>query len=113
MLFADDSAIATHAHQELQSLMDHFLQVCKHFGLIISLKKTNILGQDTVAPPVINIGDHEFEVVHQFAYFGYTITNNLSLYTEISNRMRKASTTLVLFTPQADELDKDGRVQCL
>ena len=43
MLFAD----------ELQSLMDCFLQACKDFGLTISLKKTNVLGQDTEAPLVL------------------------------------------------------------
>ena len=44
MLFADDAAVMTHTQRELQLLMDHFSQACKDFGLIISLKKTNILG---------------------------------------------------------------------
>ena len=47
MLFADDAAVATHTQKELQSLMDCFSQACKDFGLTISLKKTNVLGQDT------------------------------------------------------------------
>ena len=47
MLFADDAAFATHTQEELQSLMDCFSQACKDFGLTISLKKTNVLGQDT------------------------------------------------------------------
>ena len=47
MLFADDAAVATHTHEELLSLMDCFSQACKDFGLTISLKKTNVLGQDT------------------------------------------------------------------
>ena len=49
MLFADDAAVATHTQEELQSLMDCFSQACKDFGLNISLKKTNVLGQDTEA----------------------------------------------------------------
>ena len=49
MLFADDAAVATHTQEELQSLMDCFSQACKDFGLTISLKKTNVLGQDTEA----------------------------------------------------------------
>ena len=44
MLFADDAAVVTHAQEELQSVMDCFSQ---DFGLAISLKKTNVLGQDT------------------------------------------------------------------
>ena len=47
MLFADDAAVATHTQEELQLLMDCFSQACKDFGLTISLKKTNVLGQDT------------------------------------------------------------------
>ena len=47
MLFADDAEIDTHTQEELQSLMDCFSQACKDFGLTISLKKTNVLGQDT------------------------------------------------------------------
>ena len=47
MLFADDAAVATHTQEELLSLMDCFSQACKDFGLTISLKKTNVLGQDT------------------------------------------------------------------
>ena len=47
MLFSDDAAVATHTQEELQSLTDCFSQACKDFGLTISLKKTNVLGQDT------------------------------------------------------------------
>ena len=47
MMFADDAAVATHTQEELLSLMDCFSQACKDFGLTISLKKTNVLGQDT------------------------------------------------------------------
>ena len=56
MLFADDAAVvATHTQEELQSLMDCFSQACKDVGLTISLKKTNVLGQDTEAPPVLRL----------------------------------------------------------
>ena len=47
MLFADDAAVATHTQEELQSLTDCLSQACKDFGLTISLKKTNVLGEDT------------------------------------------------------------------
>ena len=47
MMFADQAAVATHTQEELHSLMDCFSQACKDFGLTISLKKTNVLGQDT------------------------------------------------------------------
>ena len=47
MLFADDATVATHAQEELHSSINCFSQACKDFGLTNSLKKTNVLGQDT------------------------------------------------------------------
>ena len=57
MLFADDAAVTTHTQQKMQTLIDHFSQACKDFGLTISLKKTNVLGQDTMELPAITIDD--------------------------------------------------------
>ena len=94
MLFANDAAVATHTQEELKSLMHCFLQACKDFGLTISLKKTNVLGQDTEAPPDITIDDYELDVVCQFTYLGSTMTDNLSLDAQIDKRIGKAASTL-------------------
>ena len=94
MLFADDAAIATHTEQELQLQMDRLSQACKDFGLVISLPKTNIVGQGLETKPVIKIDNYVLEAVKQFTYLGSTITDNLSLDTEISKRIGKAATTL-------------------
>ena len=98
MLFADDAAVTTHTQQELQALMDRFSQACKDFGLTISLKKTNVLGQDTVELLAITNDDYEFDVVEQFTYLGSIITDNLSLDTEIDKGIGKAATTLARLT---------------
>ena len=94
MLFADYAAVATHTQEELQSLIDCFSQACKDFGLTIRLKKTNVLGQDTYAPPAISIHDYELDAVGKFTYLGSTITDNLSLDAEIDRRIGKAASTL-------------------
>ena len=91
MLFAHDAAVATNAQEELQSLMDCFSQACKDFGLTISLRKTNVLGQDTEAPQVITIDDYELNAGYLFTYLGSTITDNLSSDAEIDKRIRKAT----------------------
>ena len=98
MLFADDAAVVAHTQEGLQSLMDCFSQACKDFGLTISLKKTNVLGQDTETPPVITIDDYELDAVCQFTYLGSTITDNLSLAAEINKRIGKAASTLARLT---------------
>ena len=97
-MFADDAAVATHTQEEHQSSMDCFSEACKDFGLTISLKKTNVLGQDTEALPVITIDNYELDAVCQFTYLGSIITDNLSLDADIDKRIRKAASTLVRFT---------------
>ena len=78
--------------------MDRFSQACKDFGLTISLKKTNVLGQSTETPPSITIDDYKLDAVHQFTYLGSTITDNLSLDAEIDKRIGKAATTHACLT---------------
>ena len=106
MLFEDNAAVTTHTQQVLQALMDRFSQACKDFGLTISLKKTNVLGQDTMELPVITINDYGLDVVEQFTYLGSTITDNLSLDTEIDKRIGKAATTLARLTSRVWTIPK-------
>ena len=46
LLFADDAAIATHSEIELQRLVDRLAEAYDVFGLTISVKKTEVIGQD-------------------------------------------------------------------
>ena len=82
-LFADDAAITTHSEEELQHLMDRFSNSCNAFGLTISQKKTQVMGQGTSSPPDIRLCDQPLEVVHDFVYLGSTISDSLSLDTEL------------------------------
>ncbi|KAK7102272.1 hypothetical protein V1264_020516 [Littorina saxatilis] len=63
MLFADDAALKTHKEERL---MNNFSGACQDFGLTISLKKTNIVGQDTECPPIITINNYKLDVVNEF-----------------------------------------------
>ncbi|KAI8517815.1 hypothetical protein Bbelb_038320 [Branchiostoma belcheri] len=83
LLFADDAGLAAHTEQGLQSLMDRFSQACRDFSLIISLKKTEVMGQNVEVPPVITIGDYQLKVVNHFTYLGSTASSNLPLDKEI------------------------------
>ena len=98
MLFADDAALAAHSEEALQRLIDRFAKACDEFGLTISLKKTNIMGQDISSIPSISIGDHSLEVVEDFTYLGSTISSNLSLDTELNTRIGKAATAMARLT---------------
>ena len=43
LLFADDAAITTHTQEDLQRFLDRFLDACRHFGLTISIAKTQVM----------------------------------------------------------------------
>ena len=57
---------------------------CKHFGLIISLAKIQVMGQDIKEIPSLFIHNYKLEVIHEFLYLGSTITDNLSINSELN-----------------------------
>ena len=93
MLFADDAALSSHT-QGMQGLDNSLVHSCREFGLIISLKKTNVMGQDVSEAPSISIGDYTLDVVEDFTYLGSTISSNLSLEAEINKRIGKATSAM-------------------
>ena len=55
------------AHKE-EHLMDCFSQACADFRLTFSLKKTNIMSQDTESRPTITIKNYQLDVAKEFTY---------------------------------------------
>ena len=94
MLFADDAALTSHTEEGLQQLISKFANACNEFGLTISIKKTSVMGQDFPAVPSMSINGEVLEVTDRYTYLGFTITNNLSLDTEINKRIAKAAAVL-------------------
>ena len=95
-LFADDAAVTAHSAEDLQQLMTR-----QDFGLTISLKKTQVMGQDTDSAPAISINDHELNVIHDFVYLGSAISDTLSLDAELNRRIGKEATTMTRLTKKA------------
>ena len=62
MQFADDAALTAHTKDAPQHLISCLAHACSEFGLTISLKKTNILGQDVSSIPSIFTGLHTLEM---------------------------------------------------
>ena len=100
-LFADDAAVTAHSAEDLQQLMTRFIDACQDFGLTISLKKTQVMGQDTDSAPAISINNHELDVIHDFVYLGSAISDTLSLDAELNRRIGKAATIMTRLTKKA------------
>ena len=83
LLFADDAAITTHIREDLQQLLHYFSDVCRHFGLTITLAKMQVMGQDIKEKSSLFI-HYKLEVIHEFVYLESTITDNLSIDSEIN-----------------------------
>ncbi|XP_037772691.1 uncharacterized protein LOC119568308 [Penaeus monodon] len=66
--FAADDAVTTHSAKDFQHLIAGLNITCKDFGLTISLKKSQVMGQGVDTPPNIKIDDYELEIVHDFMY---------------------------------------------
>ena len=98
LLFADDVVITSHTQEDLQRLLDRFSEACRHYGLTISLEKTQVMGQDIKEIPSLFIHNYKLEVVHEFVYLGSTITDNLSIDSDLNQRIGKAAMTLSRLT---------------
>ena len=72
--------------------MNRFSKACQDFGLTISLKKTQVMGQGMDSPPSITTSTQELEIVHDLVYLGSTISDTLSLDVELDKRIGKAAT---------------------
>ena len=106
LLFADDAGLAAHSEEALQRLITNFANACKEFGLTISLKKTEVMGQDVSEVPHITIEDHALGVTDTFTYLGSKISSNLSLDAELNARIGKAASTMAKLSKRVWENKK-------
>ena len=56
------------------------------------------MGQDIKEVPLLFIHNYKLEVIHEFVYLGSTITDNLSINSELNKQIGKAATTLSRLT---------------
>jgi len=94
-LYADDSVLMAHTQAEAQDLFNRFCDAAIHFGLTISLKKTEVLLQPvdrlTSTPPVVMAGETALPVVQRFCYLGSMISSDANIDEDISSSIAKAS----------------------
>lgn len=94
LLFTDDASLTTHKEEELQQLISQFSHAYKEFGLTISIRRMEVMGQEVPSSPSITIINIVLEVADHFTYLGSTISSNLSLHSEIDKCIVKAASVM-------------------
>ena len=96
LLFAD-CTLLTNTEEALQHMLNRFSDAAKNFGLIISLKKTEVLYQppprEAYSPPHISINGTNLNAVEHFTYLGSVISNDATVSNDLDNRLFKASSS--------------------
>ena len=103
LLFADDAALTSHTEEGLQRMLDKFSNACKEYGLTISIKKTQVMGQNVTVKPQLQIDNQLLETVQEFTYLGSTISSNTSLNAELTRRIAKATGVMAQLTKRVWE----------
>ena len=73
LLFADDCALVAHTIEDIEFIMDCLSNTARHFGLTVSLKKSEVLHQpkpgSSYTPPVVKVYDTPLTSVDKISYF--------------------------------------------
>ena len=96
LLFADDCALMAHTLSDLQTLMNKFADAANRFGLTVSLKKTEVMVQESLsswcnAASAVTVDDKALATVDKFTYLGSVLCNTRGVDNDISARLAKAS----------------------
>ena len=90
---ADGCAVGAYSEDDIQRLTDSLSAATNHFGLTISIKKTEVMFQpakESTAMPEIKIDGKFLNNVESFTYLGSSLSSPNSLDKEVSNRIAKA-----------------------
>ena len=97
LLFAGDYALLAHTEEALQHIVNRLSVAAKNFGLIISLKKTELLYQSpprqAYSPPHISIDGTNLNAVEHFPYLGSVTCKDATVSKDLDNRLSKASSS--------------------
>ena len=94
-LFADDCALNAGTEPDLQRSVDQFSKACDDFGLMISIKKTEVLHQPAPATPYVEpnvtVNGQKLAVTDKFDYLGSTLSRSVNIDEEVPYRIARAS----------------------
>ena len=83
LLFADDAVLVSYTEEGLQCMFSKFVDDCNEFGVIISIKRTQVMGLNTSSVPSLHLEGHSLEAVIDLVYPCQTYQQEITL-TQIS-----------------------------
>jgi hypothetical protein len=92
LLFADDAVLMSEMVENLQNIVDAFVEVTNAFGQEVSIKKTEVMdtnAQVHANPFSIFIKGKKLNVVHEFKDVGSTETETAKLDREVDIRIQR------------------------
>ena len=89
--FADDIALLSHRHQDMQEKTDAMATTAGNLGLKVSTKKTKGMRMNARVQENIKLNGDEIEEVDNFTYLGSKMSNTGDGEVEIRARLAKAS----------------------
>ena len=89
--FADDIALLSHRHQDMQAKIKYMTRKAGEIGLKISTKKTKHLRMNSRTEAAIMPNGEEIEAMEDFTYLGSKMTTSRDTEKEIRTRISKAS----------------------
>ena len=89
--FADDIALLSHHHQDVQEKTDAMATTAGHLGLKVSTKKTKGMRMNARVQENIKLNGDEIKEVYDFTYLGSKMSNTGDGEVEIRARLAKAS----------------------
>ena len=88
--FADDLALLSSRHQDIQSKTQKLHEHAKQVGLKINIRKTKIMRLNTTIQDPVKIDDQQIEDVKTFTYLGGIVTTEGGCDQDINSRLGKA-----------------------
>jgi len=97
--FADDVALLSHNHQDMQSKLTRMGMISAKASLRISKSKTKGMRINTTNADRLELDGEEIDEVEEFAYLGSNISKDGGSDRDIQLRIGKARTAFIMLSP--------------
>ncbi|XP_026084958.1 uncharacterized protein LOC113060279 [Carassius auratus] len=112
--YADDNAIASHSPEDLQDILNAFAKAYRALGLVLNIKKTQVLYQpppnQPSLQPIMKVDNTTLESVDHFPYLGSILSSKADIDCEVNHRLSCASGAYAKLRKRVFD-DRDLRAQ--